>query len=158
MERSLSLEGDFFMKKIKVLFVGSGNSARSQMAEALLKRYAGDRFEAYSAGIEPEGIHASTRQVLKEIGIDLTSQYSKDLGEYMGRIRFGYLITVCDNAEKKCPTALPGVSSRLHWPFENPTTLGGTEEEKLEKFREVRDQIDQRIRSWLTEQGVTVTE
>jgi arsenate reductase len=146
------------MKKIKVLFVGSGNSARSQMVEALLKRYAGERFEAYSAGLEPGGIHPYARQVLKEIGIDLTSQYSKDLDEYMGRIHFDYLITVCDSAEKKCPTTLPGGSLRLHWPFENPTTLGGTEEEKLEKFREVRDQIDQRIRSWLAEQGATVTE
>ncbi len=146
------------MKKVKVLFVGSGNSARSQMAEALLKRYAGDRFEAYSAGLEPKGIHPYARQVLKEIGIDLTSQYSKDLDEYMGGIHFGYVITVCGNAEKKCPTALPGVSFRLYWPFENPTTLGGTEEEKLEKFREVRDRIDQHIRSWLAEQGVTVTE
>jgi len=146
------------MRKIKVLFVDSGNSARSQMAEALLKRYAADRFEAYSAGLEPEGIHPYARQVLKEIGIDLTSQYSKDLDEYMGKTSFGYLITLCADAEEKCPSDLPGVSRRLHWPFENPATLGRTKEKKLEKFREVRDRIDQHIRSWLAEQGITVKE
>jgi len=146
------------MKKIKVLFLGTGNSARSQMAEALLRRYAEDQFEVYSAGLEPEGMNPYTKRVLGEIGIDLAGQYSKDLDEVMGRTTFGYLITVCSNAEEKCPAAFPGVSLRLHWPFENPARFEGTEEGKLEKFREVRDQIDQRIRSWLAEQGITVVE
>ena len=146
------------MKKIKVLFLCSGNSARSQIAEALLRQYAGNRFEVYSAGLEPGGINPYTRRVMKEIGIDLTGHYSKDLDEYMGKTSFGYLITLCADAEEKCPSDLPDVSRRLRWSFENPTTFEGTEEKILEKFREVRDQIDQRIRSWLAEQGITVRE
>ena len=146
------------MKKIKVLFLCSGNSARSQMAEALLRQYAGKRFEVYSSGLEPQGINPYTRRVMKEIGIDLTGHYSKDLDEYMGKTSFAYLITLCADAEEKCPSDLPDVSRRLHWPFENPTTLEGTEEKILEKFRKVRDQIDQRIRAWLAEQGITVRE
>jgi len=146
------------VKKIKVLFLCTGNSARSQMAEALLRQYAGNRFEVYSAGLEPGGINPYTRRVMKEIGIDLTGHYSKDLDEYMGKTSFGYLITLCADAEEKCPSDLPDVSRRLRWSFENPTTFEGTEEKILEKFREVRDQIDQRIRSWLAEQGITVRE
>ena len=134
-----------------VLFLCTGNSARSQMAEALLRHYAGDRFEAYSAGLEPKGVHPLTVRVMEEAGIPLTGQSSKDVREYMGKLHFGYLITVCANAEEKCPTTFPGVSQRMHWAFDDPAALG-TDEDKLAKFRKVRDQIDRRIREWLAEQ------
>ncbi len=142
------------MNKTKVLFLCTGNSARSQMAEALLRHHAGDRFEAYSAGLEPKGIHPYTEKVMQEIDIPLTGQYSKDVREYMGKLHFGYLITVCANAEEKCPATFPGVGQRFHWAFDDPAAFEGTDEEKLRKFREVRDQIDERIRAWLVEQGV----
>ena len=139
------------MTKTKVLFLCTGNSARSQMAEAFLRKYGGDRFEAYSAGLEPKGIHPYTVQAMEEIDIPLTGQYSKDVREYMGKLYFGYLITVCANAEEKCPTTFPGVGQRLHWAFDDPAAFEGTDEEKLREFREVRDQIDECIREWLAE-------
>ncbi len=137
------------MSKTKVLFLCTGNSARSQMAEALLREYGGEQFEAYSAGLEPKGIHPYTRQVMQEIGVDLDGQYSKDVTEYLGKVNFGYLITVCARAEKNCPTTFLGVSHRLHWAFDDPAAFQGNEEDTLAKFREVRDQIDAQIRSWL---------
>jgi arsenate reductase len=142
------------MDKIKVLFLCTGNSARSQMAEALLRHHAGDRFEAYSAGLEPRGINPYTMRVMGEIGIPLTGQYSKGVGEYLGKTYFGYVITVCSNAEEKCPI-FPGLSQRFHWAFDDPAATEGTDEEKLDKFREVRDEIDERICAWLAEQGVS---
>ena len=144
------------MDKTKVLFLCTGNSARSQMAEALLRHHAGDQFEAYSAGLEPKDIHPNTEKVMQEIGIPLTGHYSKNVREYMGKLHFGYLITVCANAEEKCPTTFPGVGRRLHWAFDDPAAFEGTDEEKLRKFREVRDQIDERIRAWLADQGVSL--
>ena len=139
------------MQTSKVLFLCTGNTARSQMAEAFLRRYASDRFEAYSAGLEPKGIHPLTVQVMDEVGIDLSGQRSKDVIEYMGRKHFGYLITVCAHAEANCPTTFPGVSQRLHWPLEDPAAFEGSEEGKLDKFREVRDQVEQQIKAWLGE-------
>ena len=92
------------MDKMRVLFLCTANSARSQMAEAFLRSYAGDRYEAYSAGLEPKEIHPLTKKVMDEIGIDISGQYSKSLKDYMGKIHFGYLITVCADADEKCPT------------------------------------------------------
>jgi arsenate reductase len=134
------------MKKRNVLFLCTGNSCRSQMAEALLRERAGDRFEAYSAGTEPKGVHPLTIQVLKEIGIDTSKLRSKNLTEL--NITPHHVITVCGNAESRCPT-LPGVTDRQFWPFDDPPAFQGTDEEKLAKFRQVRDQIDQRIEQWL---------
>jgi len=141
------------MSKAKVLFLCTGNSARSQMAEAFLQKYAGDRFDVVSAGLEPKGINPYTRRVMDEADIDISRQYSKDVMEYLGRVHFGYVITVCDNAEANCPI-FPFVTTRLHWSFEDPARFEGADEDKLAKFREVRDQIDERIRSWLAEQGL----
>jgi len=140
------------MSKTKVLFLCTGNSARSQMAEAFLRKYGGDEFEAYSAGLEPKAMHPYTNRVMEEVGVNLSGQYSKHVKEYMGKIHFGYLITVCDEAEKNCPTAFPGVSQRINWSFEDPTAFLGTDEEKLTKFREVRDQIERTIKEWLSGQ------
>ena len=139
-------------KRPQVLFLCTHNTARSQMAEAWLRRHAGDRFEVYSAGYEPTDINPFTRQVMAEVGLDLGGQYAKGVKEYLGKINFAYVIIVCDRAEKTCPTAFPSISrQRLFWPFEDPMAFKGTDEEKLAKFREIRDQIDQRIRQWLNE-------
>ena len=137
------------MIKAKVLFLCTGNSARSQMAEAFLRKYGADRFEAYSAGLEPKGIHPNTERAMEEVGVSLSGQYSKHVREYMGKIHFGYLITLCDEAEENCPTAFPSISQRITWSFEDPSAFMGSEDEKLAKFREVRDRIEQRIKTWL---------
>jgi arsenate reductase len=137
--------------KVKVLFLCTGNSARSQMAEAFLRKYGDDFFEAHSAGIEPKGINPFTIQVMGERGLNLDGQYSKDIRKYLGWVNFGYLITVCDHAEKNCPTTFLGISHRLHWSFEDPAAFRGTEEESLQKFRQVRDQIEGKIRDWVAE-------
>ena len=139
------------MIKTKVLFLCVGNSARSQMAEAFLRKYGGDQFDAYSAGTDPKGIHPKTERVMEEVGISLSNQHSKHIKEFMGKVHFGYLITMCDEAEKSCPTTFPGIGQRLRWSFEDPSAFVGSEAEKLEKFREVRNQIEQRIKAWLLE-------
>lgn len=141
------------MTKARVLFLCTGNSARSQMAEALLRKYAGEHFEVYSAGLEPKGINPYTVRVLDEIGVDTSQHSSKTLDSFIGRVHFGYLITVCSNAEDNCPI-FPGMGVRLHWPFEDPAAFVGSEEETLAKFREVRDQIDARVRAWLVEMDI----
>ena len=141
------------MNKTNVLFLCTGNSARSQMGEALLRKHAGDRFEVYSAGLEPKGIHPLTVRVMREMGVELDDQASKHVREYMGKLHFGYLITVCSDAEEKCPAVFPGISHRLHWSFEDPAAATGSDEERLQKFRDVRDQIDRQIRNWLAGPG-----
>lgn len=145
------------MSKTKVLFLCTGNSARSQMGEALLRKHAGDRFEVYSAGLEPKGINPYTVRVLEEIGIDTSTHTSDTLRKYMGHMHFGYLITVCSAAEEKCPAIFPGVGHRLHWPFEDPAAFEGPDEDTMAKFREVRDQIDARVREWIGEVSRTAT-
>ena len=140
------------MSRTRVLFLCTGNSARSQMAEAFLRKYAGDRFEAHSAGMEPKGIHPLTIQVMQEIELDMSGHTSKGFETYLGKLLFQYLITLCDDAEKNCPTTWPGVSNRLHWHFEDPAAFVGTDAEKLARFRQVRDQIDQKVKAWVAEQ------
>jgi arsenate reductase len=142
------------LEKTKVIFLCTGNAARSQMAEAFLRKYAGDHFEVYSAGFDPRPIHPYTVKVMRELGYDLSGQYSKDLKQYLGKIHFGIIITVCEKAEEECPT-IPDVSTRLYWPFEDPAAFQGTEEEKIAKFREIRDKIDEKTKAWLKERGIT---
>lgn len=142
------------MNKTKVLFLCTENSARSQMAEAFLRYYGGDQYEAYSAGLDPRGINPLTEKVMAEKGIILENQYSKDLSEYLGKVHFSYLITVCSNAEERCPSTFPGVSRRLSWEFVNPAATEGGIEDKLAKFRIVRDQIEEQIKGWLSEQDL----
>jgi arsenate reductase len=141
------------MKKTKVLFLCTSNSARSQMAEAFLRTYAGDRYQAYSAGLEPKEIHPLTKKVMAEVGIDISHQRPKVLSDYMGRVHFGYLITVCAQAEQKCPSTFPGMGQRLHWDIEDPAQFIGSDEEKLDKFREIRDIVQKRVRDWVDSQG-----
>ena len=149
----MGLEG-----KSRVLFLCTGNSARSIMAEALLRHYAGDYFDVYSAGLEPKGINPYTIRVLTEKGIDMTDQYSKDVTEYLGEVNFGYLITVCGHADANCPTAFLGVSERLRWTFDDPAAFQGSDEGKLAVFRRTRDEIDAQIQRWLKEQQIGVKE
>src|SRR5579859_4314239 len=135
------------MPQTRVLIVCTGNSARSQMAEGFMKKYLSDEFDIVSAGLDPKPLNPLAVQVMKEVGIDISQQYSKDLKQFLGQ-HFTYLITVCSNAESRCPI-FPGVIYRLFWPFDDPAAFEGTQEEKLTKFREVRDQIDNKIREWL---------
>ena len=141
------------MSNANVLFLCTGNSARSQMAEAFLKKHGGDRYDAYSAGTEPKGINPYTERVMGEVGVSLSSQYSKHVKEYMGKMHFAYVITLCDEAEKSCPAIFPGIGQILHWSFEDPAAFVGSDDERFAKFREVRDRIEQRIKEWLIEQG-----
>ncbi len=138
------------MNKPRVLFLCYHNSARSQMAEGLLRYIAGDRFEVFSAGIEPTRVHPLSIKAMAEIGIDISEQSSKSASDLLSE-HFSYIITVCDDAKEKCPT-FPGVAVRLHWPFEDPAKATGSEEEQLEVFRKVRDQIKDRIENWLKEE------
>ncbi len=138
------------LNKQRVLFLCTGNSARSQMAEAFLRRYGGDRFEAHSAGLAPKELNPLTIKVMNEVGIDISGQRSKGVNEYLGKVLFQYLITVCDDADKNCPITWPGVSKRMHWSFEDPASFVGTDEEKLAKFRQIRDQIERRVQDWLS--------
>ena len=142
------------MSKPKILFLCTGNSVRSQMAEAFLRKYGGDRFEAYSAGVEPRGLNPLTIKVMDEVGLDVSKQTSKGPGEYLGTMLFQEVITVCEDAEENAPTAWVGMELRTHWPFEDPAKFEGTKEEKLVKFREVRDLIEKRIKEWLAEQDI----
>ncbi len=132
-----------------VLFLCSGNSCRSQMAEALLRNRAGDRFEVHSAGLEPTEIHPLTRRAMAEAGIDISDQSPTDLKEYLGRLHVHFLIIVCGAAAKACPTTWPGVTERLIWPFDDPAAAEGTDEQKLAEFIRVRDEIDAKLADWL---------
>lgn len=137
----------------RVLFLCTGNSARSQMAEAFLRTYGGDHFEAHSAGLEPKGLNPFTMKVMEEVGIDVSSQSSKGVEAYLGKVHFQYLVTVCDDADKNCPTVWLGVNKRMHWSFQDPAAAEGTDQEKLAKFREVRDLIEKKVKDWLAEQA-----
>ncbi len=138
--------------KTKVLFLCTGNSARSQMAEALLRKHGGERFDVFSAGLEPSGVNPLTIRVMQEQGIDMSGHWSKSVQEYLGKVRFDYVITVCSKADKNCPI-FPGASVRLHWPFDDPAAAVGSEGERLAAFRRVRDEVEARIRAWLAYQN-----
>jgi arsenate reductase len=134
------------MKK-RVLILCTGNSARSQMAEGLFRREGGDRYEVFSAGTRPSLVRPEAIAVMAEIGIDLSGHRSKSVDEFVSQ-PLNLVITVCDNAKESCPV-FPGRTLRLHWPFEDPAHVEGTEEERKAAFRKVRDQIRQRIRTFL---------
>ena len=133
---------------IRVLFVCTGNSARSIMAEALLRHHGGDRFEAHSAGTVPRGVNPLTVRVLEEAGIDASGARSKSVNEYLDQT-FDYVVTVCDEARQVCPV-FPGVHASVHWGYEDPAEAEGTEEERLAVFRRVFIQIGERVRQFAT--------
>jgi arsenate reductase len=139
------------MEKERVLFLCTGNSCRSQMAEAFLRRYASDRFEVFSAGISPKEINPYTYRVMNEIGFDLADHTSKSLDDFLGKVKFDYLITVCDDADKNCPVVWMKIPHRLHWPFEDPAKFDGTDDQKLTRFREIRDLIQAKVKEWASE-------
>ncbi len=131
------------MDKQRVLFLCTHNSARSQMAEGLLRHLAGDRFDAYSAGTEATRVRPLAIRVMAEVGIDISRQESKTFDRYLGE-PFDVVVTVCDQANESCPVFL-GARERLHWSFPDPSRAMGTEEEQLATYRTVRDAIRARI-------------
>jgi arsenate reductase len=135
----------------RVLFLCTHNSARSQMAEGLLRHLAGDRFEAMSAGTEATRVRPLAIRAMDEIGVDISEQESKTLDRYLQE-SFDNVITVCDDANEACPFFL-GAQSRLHWSFEDPSKAEGSEEERLEAFRRVRDGIKDRVQAELVNGG-----
>lgn len=137
--------------KLRVLFLCTGNSCRSQMGEGLLRDMAGDRFEALSAGSKPAGyVHESAVRVMREIGIDISSQRSKSIDEFLppSGTPPDLIISVCSSAEQECP-AFPGTVTRWHWPFDDPAYATGTDDEKLAEFVRVRDEIRKALKSRL---------
>ena len=136
------------MQKPKVLFLCTGNAARSQMAEGWLKHLAGERFDVLSAGIAPKGLHPHAVEVMREVGIDISRQQSKHVRQFLG-VSAGYVITVCDNAREHCPV-FPGAYTHLHWGLEDPAAATGSHEQKLAVFRRVRDQIASRVREFVS--------
>ena len=139
------------MKK-RVLFVCVHNSARSQMAEAFVNALAGDRFEAESAGIEPGKLNPVVVRAMQEKGIDLAGRPTKSVDSMIARgPYFDFVVTVCDETSaERCPV-FPGATARLHWPFADPSSFQGTDEEKLARTRIVRDEIKHKIEDWMTE-------
>ena len=123
------------------------------MAEAFLRSYAGDRFEVHSAGVEPRGhILPEILTVMNEIGVDMSGQKSKGVSEYLGKVHFAHVITVCGDAEKNCPAIFLNMGNHEHWPFDDPAKFEGSDSERLNFTRGVRDQIASRIREWLKTQ------
>jgi arsenate reductase len=135
------------MAKKSVLFLCTGNSARSQMAEGLLRSEAGDRYEVFSAGTHPGTVRPEAVAALSDLGIDISHQWSKSVDEYRDRA-FDYVITVCDNANQACPV-FPGATGRLHWSFEDPAAVNDSYENRMAAFRRIRDEIHERIKDFV---------
>ncbi len=136
-------------ERARVLFLCTHNSARSQMAEGLLRDLAGDRFEVHSAGTEATHVRPLAIRAMDEVGVDITGQESKTLERYLEE-PFNYVITVCDDANEACPY-FPGAKNRLHWSLEDPSRAEGSEEERLAVFRRVRDEIREHIEQELVD-------
>lgn len=132
-------------EKKKVLILCTGNSARSQMAEGLLRHDAGNQFEVASAGVAPTQVRPEAVEVMREIGIDISSHHSKSVDEFTGQ-EFDYVITVCDNANEQCPI-FPGKTQRIHWSFEDPAAVTGEAEKRMAVFRKVRDEVRERLKT-----------
>ncbi|MFP4194901.1 MAG: arsenate reductase ArsC [Desulfobacterales bacterium] len=141
------------MSKKRVLFICVHNSARSQMAEAFLKQEAGESVEVESAGLEPTKLNPLAVAAMDEVGLDISKNRPQSVFELFkdGRL-YTEVITVCDEGSEKCPV-FPGLSQRLHWPFDDPAGFEGTWEEKLEQTRRVRDEIREKIHEWLVGQN-----
>ena len=127
----------------RVLILCTGNSARSQMAEGILRHLGDDRFEVLSAGTEPGGLNPLAVRAMRELNVDISAHRSKSVDEFRGQ-EFDYVITVCDNAKENCPV-FPGRSERIHWSFEDPAAAAGDDDSRLAVFRRVRDEIRERL-------------
>ena len=134
-------------RPIRVIFVCTGNSARSQMAEALLRQDGGDRFEVVSAGVSPRGVHPMTIEALARVGIDITGARSKPVGQFLGQ-SFDYVITVCDKARATCPV-FPGGSETLHWGVQDPVEVEGTDAQRRAAFDAALRELAVRIHTFL---------
>ena len=139
----------------RVLIVCTGNSARSQMAEGLLRHRAGDQFEVFSAGTIPQPVRTEAIAAMREIGIDISSQRSKSIDEFAGQ-QFDYVLTVCDNARESCPVVLVK-SAVIHHSFADPAAVLGDERERLAAFRQVRDRLREYLQTFPPEHGQTAT-
>ena len=139
------------MAKKRVLFLCTGNSCRSQMAEGWLRHLAGDRYEVLSAGTRPQGMNPLAVRVMAEAGVDISGQASHSVEEYVGQ-DFDLVVTVCGGARESCPVFTGRVAERRHWPFDDPAEATGTEEEILSVFRRVRDEIRDRVEAFLREE------
>ena len=142
------------MDKKKVIFICTGNACRSQMAEGLLRHMAGDKFEVYSAGSHPSRLHPASVAVMAEWNIDITHHSSEPINDYL-ETGIDIVITVCDNAQQICPT-FPGNVKRIHWGLDDPYHGWGAEPEDLLPYREIRDELKDRIKVFLTEQNKKV--
>ena len=140
------------MSKPRILVVCTGNSARSQMAEGLFRHYLGDRYDVQSAGTKPTQVRPEALAVMREIGIDISGQWSKSVDQFVGQ-EFRYVITVCDNANESCPV-FPGKAQRIHWSVEDPAAAQGSEEERRAAFRRIREQIADRVRALIRTPGL----
>jgi len=134
------------MNKKRVLFLCTGNSARSQMTEGFLRHMAGDRFEVFSAGVKPTQVNPLAIKVMAEAGVDISKHRSKSAMEFIGQ-QFDYIITVCDNAKQTC-LVFSGKHEKIHWDLEDPAEAEGSEEERLVVFRKIRDEIRKKIEEW----------
>ena len=135
---------------MRVLILCTGNSARSQMAEGLLRHEEGTSWEVFSAGTMPTRIRPEAIAVMGEAGMDISGHHSKPVDEYLGQ-DFDYVITVCDNARETCPV-FPAKTQRIHWSIEDPAAIGGSEEERLDAFRRARNELQGRLRAFIREQ------
>jgi arsenate reductase (thioredoxin) len=141
---------------MRVLILCTGNSARSQMAEGLLRYAAGPGWEVYSAGTKPTRVRAEAIAVMREVGIDISSYRSKSVDEFLGR-DFDYVITVCDNARETCPV-FPATTKQIHWSIQDPAAVEGTKEDRLKAFRFARNELQGRLRAFVTKLEQTAQE
>lgn len=138
-------------EKERVLILCTGNSARSQMAEGILRQIADEKFDVESAGVAPSIVRPEAIEVMRDIGIDISTHRSKSVDEFLDQ-RFDYIITVCDNAKESCPV-FPGDTVRLHWSFDDPAAIEGPEELRLSAFRKIRDEIRDRLKRFVNDRN-----
>jgi arsenate reductase len=144
------------MKKATVMFFCTTNASRSAMAEGLMLKFAGSSFDVYSAGLNPKGVNDYVKKVMAEMDIDMSNWEPHQAADFLGEDIYSYAITLCDRSEPDCPTVFPGVINALYWPVENPETFVGTPEQTLAKYREVRDELADKIKVWLQDPKIAV--
>ena len=139
------------MNKPRVLFLCTANSCRSQMAEGMLRKLGGDQFEVASAGAQASRVNPDAVRAMKEIGIDISTHRSKDASEFRGQ-NFTYVVRVCDRAKETCPI-FPGAFRYYDWGLDDPAAAKGTDEERMEVFRRVRNQIEARVKEFIAKES-----
>jgi arsenate reductase len=143
------LDGATMSDKPMILVLCTGNSARSQMAEAFLRKHKGNHYAAASAGTDPKSeVHPLAVRAMREVGMDISHQRPKNISEFLGKQPVRHVLIVCDNANQSCPGVWPGLGTRTFMPFDDPAAASGSEEERLNAFRRVRDEIGEAIKKW----------